>query len=299
MDFRNARARQPEIVRSVQKDARYTNELAEDFSDVLRLTGPRNWIKYNQMCRLLAELSYHGFASANSLQTLGEEYTGIIQVDGNYKQIPSRLLQLIAIVLEFGGDSLFQRLLQKLDTYVANHEEIRPEAKPQLKKIIQRLRQSPSYVKALHKSLFYLDASKYQLSKRTTGINYVLIRHWLQPEFSLYGYKILGVITFLQVSFSLAISGWDAWREHKRQQLEAIKQTGKKFLQRGLSVRNADPDAPQCILCLEPRSNSSLTPCGHIFCWSCLLEWLEERDECPLCRESLKKSQVIPLQNYA
>lgn len=92
MDFRNARARQPEIVRSVQKDARYTNELAEDLSDVLRLTGPRNWIKYNQMCRLLAELSYHGFASANNLQTLGEEYTGIIQVDGNYKQIPSRLV---------------------------------------------------------------------------------------------------------------------------------------------------------------------------------------------------------------
>ncbi|KAH8347506.1 hypothetical protein KR059_011971 [Drosophila kikkawai] len=303
MDFRNARARQPEIVRSVQKDARYTNELAEDFSDVLRLTGPRNWIKYNQMCRLLAELSYHGFASANNLQTLGEEYTGIIQVDGNYKQIPSRLLQLLAIVLEFGGDSLFQRLLQKLELYVANHEEIRPQAKQQLKKIILRVRQSPGYVKALHKSLFYLDASKYQLSKRTTGINYVLIRHWLQPEFSLYGYKILGVITFLQVTVSLAISGWDAWREHRRQQLEAIKQAGKKlFLQRrSASVKDADPDsdAPQCILCLEPRSHSSLTPCGHIFCWHCLLEWLEERDECPLCRESLKKSQVILLQNYS
>ncbi|EDW50066.1 peroxisome biogenesis factor 10 [Drosophila sechellia] len=299
MDFRNARARQPEIVRSVQKDARYTNELAEDLSDVLRLTGPRNWIKYNQMCRLLAELSYHGFASANNLQTLGEEYTGIIQVDGNYKQIPSRLLQLIAIVLEFGGDSLFQRLMQKLDTYVSNNEEIRPKVKPQLKKIIQKLRQSPSYVKALHKSLFYLDASKYQLSKRTTGINYVLIRHWLQPEFSLYGYKILGVITFLQVTVSLAISGWDAWREHKRQQLESIKQAGKKFLQRSSSAKDLDPNTPQCILCLEPRSNNSLTPCGHIFCWSCLLEWLEERDECPLCRESLKKSQVILLQNYA
>ncbi|KAH8232728.1 hypothetical protein KR038_002049 [Drosophila bunnanda] len=303
MDFRNARARQPEIVRSVQKDARYTNELAEEFSDVLRLTGPRNWIKYNQMCRLLAELSYHGFASANNLQTLGEEYTGIIQVDGNYKQIPSRLLQLLAIVLEFGGDSLFQRLLEKLELYVANHEEIRPEAKHQLKKVLLRMKQSPGYVKALHKSLFYLDASKYQLSKRTTGINYVLIRHWLQPEFSLYGYKILGVVTFLQVTVSLAISGWDIWREHRRQQLEAIKQVGKKlFLQRwSTSAKDADPDpnAPQCILCLESRSYSSLTPCGHIFCWHCLLEWLEERDECPLCRESLKKSQVIQLQNYS
>lgn len=210
-------------------------------------------------------------------------------------------MQLLAIVLEFGGDSLFQRLLQKLELYVVNHEEILPEAKQQLKKIILRLKQSPGYVKALHKSLFYLDAGKYQLSKRATGINYVLIRHWLQPEFSLYGYKILGVITFLQVTVSLAISSWDAWREHRRQQLEAVKQAGKKlFLLRGsASVKDADPDAPQCILCLEPRSNSSLTPCGHIFCWHCLLEWLEERDECPLCRESLKKSQVILLQNYA
>ncbi|EDW39463.1 GL17108 [Drosophila persimilis] len=287
MDFRKARARQPEIVRSVQKDARYTNELAEDFSDVLRLTGPRNWIKFNQMCKLLAELSYHGFASVNSLQTLGEEYTGIIQ------------MQLLAIVLEFGGDALFIRLLQKLDLYIANHEEIRPEAKLQLKKLIHRLKQSPSYIKALHKSLFYLNSSKYQLSKRTTGINYVLIRHWLQPEFSLYGYKILGVITFLQVTVSLAISSWDAWREHKRQQLESLKQTGKRFLHRASSVKSSNHDAPQCILCLEPRTNCSLTPCGHIFCWSCILEWLEERDECPLCRESLKKSQVIQLQNYA
>ncbi|EDW78691.1 uncharacterized protein Dwil_GK12570 [Drosophila willistoni] len=300
MDFRNARARQPEIVRSVQKDARYTNELAEDLSDVLRLTGPRNWIKYNQLCKLLAELSYHGFASVNNLQTLGEEYTGIIQVDGQYKQIPSRLLQLLAIILEFGGDSLFMRLLHKSEVFIANHEEIRPEAKQQIKKLIHRLRQSPSYVKALHKSLFYLDASKYQLSKRTTGINYVLIRHWLQPEFSLYGYKILGAITFLQVTVSLAISSWDMWREHKRQQMEAVKQACKRFLLQKQSSKEKStiPDAPQCILCLEARTNCSLTPCGHLFCWSCILDWLEERDECPLCRESLKKSQVIQLQNF-
>lgn len=97
MNFRNAKARQPEIVRSVQKDGRYTNELAEDLSDLLRLTGPRNWIKYNQMCKLISEIFYHGFASVNNLQTLGEEYTGIIQVDSQYKHIPSRLVSTFCI----------------------------------------------------------------------------------------------------------------------------------------------------------------------------------------------------------
>lgn len=194
---------------------------------------------------------------------------------------------------------MFLRVLQKLELHIAAHDEIVPDAKKKLQKLIQYMRQSPSYIKALHKSLFYLDAGKYQLSKRTTGINYVLIRHWLQPEFSLYGYKILGIITFLQVTVSLAIGGWEAWKEHKRQQLEALKQAAKGFMQREKQSKQLASNVPQCILCLEPRQNCSLTPCGHLFCWSCILDWLEERDECPLCRESLKKSQVIQLQNYA
>lgn len=161
------------------------------------------------------------------------------------------------------------------------------------------MRSSPTYIKALHKSLFYLRSGQYQISKRTTGINYVLIRHWLQPEFSLYGYKILGIVTFLQVSFTLLIAGIDTWKEQKRKRYE-LEKASKRFLQKEILTRRREKEVnrPQCILCLEPRMNTSLTPCGHLFCWNCLLDWLDERDECPLCRETLKKSQVVQLQNY-
>lgn len=92
MDFKHAKARQPEIIRTTQKDLSYSDELSEKFSELLRLTGPRNWIKYNHLTNLAAQLSYHSFASLNTLQTLGEEYTGIIQVNSEYLRLPSKFV---------------------------------------------------------------------------------------------------------------------------------------------------------------------------------------------------------------
>lgn len=211
-------------------------------------------------------------------------------------------LQLTAIILEFGGDALYIKVLQKLEKYITEHELMLPQAKQHLTAVIQAMRSSPAYLKALHKSLFYLRSGNYQISKRTTGINYVLIRHWLQPEFSLYGYKILGIITFLQVSVSLAISSFETWKEYKRKLYaanEVSNKASKRFLLHEKSVDNhSNSTAPQCILCLDSRLNTSLTPCGHLFCWTCILEWLDERDECPLCRETVKKSNVIQLRNF-
>uniref|UniRef100_A0A1B0A6W7 RING-type E3 ubiquitin transferase n=1 Tax=Glossina pallidipes TaxID=7398 RepID=A0A1B0A6W7_GLOPL len=297
MNFRNARARQPEIVRSIQKDDRYTKELAGDISDLLRLTGPRNWIKHNQLCQLIAEISYHGFASLNNLQTLGEEYTGIIQVDSQYRNIPSKLLQLAAIILEFGGEALYLKTLQILEKCIKDNDEIVPEAKDKLVAIVQAMRSSPAFIKALHKSWFYLRCNKYQISKRMTGINYVLIRHWLQPHFSLYGYKILGIITFVQVSLSLASILYDIWGQHKRKQNQSLHSSNGSLRNEKVIEEKDNLSGPTCILCLAPRINTTLTPCGHLFCWNCLLDWLDERDQCPLCREYLKKSNLIQLRN--
>lgn len=55
----------------------------------------------------------------------------------------------------------------------------------------------------------------------------------------------------------------------------------------------------KCPLCLEPKRNTSLTFCGHLFCWICIHEWLQTNNFCPMCRKTLNPRQIVPLQNFS
>lgn len=306
MSFYYNSARQPEILRTVQKDLSYSDNVGNSLSDTLRFTNHKNWIKYNDLCRIGGEIIYHGFATCNNFQTLGEEYTGTIRIDSKYIALPTKLLQFVAILLEFGGEAFFHLLLKHFERDVRHSDDLLPSAKTNLLKLCEFMRQSVPYIKALHRSFFYINGGKYHISKQLTGINYVLIRHWLNADYSVNGYKILGVLTLLQIVLAFGTSARKFWRQwsddNRKLQSKSFESRNKlnsddttEIIRQSSVVSN---DGVKCALCLEPRKNASTTTCGHVFCWECIMDWLDKKEDCPICREKLTKSTIVFLKNF-
>uniref|UniRef100_A0A182J4R3 RING-type E3 ubiquitin transferase n=1 Tax=Anopheles atroparvus TaxID=41427 RepID=A0A182J4R3_ANOAO len=286
MSLFHANAGQAEIIRSAQKDQEYIENIRSALSELLLLLSQRHWFKYNALCKLIAEIIYHHYGILNNLQTLGEEYTGIIQVDANYIMLPNKTVQLLAIILECGGEYLADCVLTYLQNEIDRSDELLLTVKNTLQKFINLLRIVVPYVRGFHTILFYINGGKYHIAKRLTGINYVLIRNWLKENHSKYGYRLLGYVTLAQLMLSLAA----------RYHLQLLNSRTNY-----ITLSPADSDRTpglafatrKCALCIDTTKDISVTQCGHLFCWQCILHWLDQKQMCPICRETIKKTRVV------
>ena len=44
----------------------------------------------------------------------------------------------------------------------------------------------------------------------------------------------------------------------------------------------------QCSICFDADANAAVNPCGHVMCYSCASEQLQQSRTCPMCRGTIE-----------
>lgn len=184
---------------------------------------------------------------------------------------------------------------------------------------------SPIY--ALNLAAFYFSGAYYHISKRLWGLRYVFTKRIGDSEERV-GYEVLGVLLVLQIAVQGVVHAKDviqAVEEGQDQNDASASDTAGKEGASGLKCISMPPsitplpaDAARydlstneaadalsfippgqqrkCTLCLEPFKDPSVSTCGHVFCWTCIRDWVREKPECPLCRQEALASKILPLR---
>ncbi|TFK93033.1 hypothetical protein K466DRAFT_512367 [Polyporus arcularius HHB13444] len=310
-------AQQAQIIRSNQRDLFQVSALREEAENVLRAWFGTRWLtRWDKEIDFMANVAYYGLTIGLGSQSLGEEYTDIWLHSSRTHRRPNPRLRAALI------------LLPTLPSYLLSRWG---GALSQTSLVGATLRKVPTVlqvVSEINLAIFYLRGTYYNLAKRLLGIKYISGTpenpNARPPSYALLGillavrliHRALGYLRTRSVKLHpedskgkrIADSEEDIFIDDRRLttmlqeagQEDAPPVPAEEDERTILDVTKIPPEVRagrNCTLCLEERTASCATDCGHLFCWNCIVGWGREKPECPLCRQSLNLNSLLPVYN--
>lgn len=258
------------------------------------------YLTIDVVCRIL----YLGLTTGIGNRTLGEEYTDLVYAEESNSGNRTRkavVLRRIALILGLSG--LVENYLQQKTKQLIS----KPSNRGKLISRVISSKYTPSLdmVRNLHLAVFYMTThgSKfYQLTKRIVGFRYYLghAESNNNNNNNGMGYEVLGALLVFQSLFNYYKQITDtSATETERGSAGASESHAKEIdLSDPTMLRFIPNESRACVLCLSMMKSPSVTNCGHLFCWNCIIEWTSEKPECPLCRSFCERQNVLLLSAH-
>eukprot|EP00188_Purpureofilum_apyrenoidigerum_P003189 Plantae.Rhodophyta-Purpureofilum_apyrenoidigerum.ctg32680.p1 GENE.Plantae.Rhodophyta-Purpureofilum_apyrenoidigerum.ctg32680~~Plantae.Rhodophyta-Purpureofilum_apyrenoidigerum.ctg32680.p1 ORF type:complete len:297 (+),score=38.35 Plantae.Rhodophyta-Purpureofilum_apyrenoidigerum.ctg32680:42-932(+) len=285
-----------DVLRAAQKDREYVAELTKAMEEMMKSVLPPRVLTHRllQGTRAISTLLYYTGTTLVGRQTLGEEYCDLFEVDARVegRYAPSFWSRLVMSFAHAAGLNFVRAVVQALTRIYGLLVRDEP------------LNAFIGWLERVHLALFYLSSRYYELPKRLGAIRFLRVAavKRLHPR-----YYLLGVLLSVQVTVSalLYVHKRIAMAASKRQLpasrksiFEKISTTEEEAEGADTEQESSDNSAKICSLCLSRLKDPALTECGHVFCWSCVAEWLASEDLCPLCRQGIELRGLLCLYQY-
>ncbi|MCP9259308.1 Tryptophan--tRNA ligase, mitochondrial [Dirofilaria immitis] len=300
-----------EILFAEHRDEGETNYLAGELSHIVKdLLGPRFWISYWNYYPIVANTLYYSVTFLSAVQTIGEEYIALLPlVTVQQRKVPFFTRRLIFVLSFALAPLLIEKILDGIirnldDSLIANETRFFGRKQRNLRKtllnviILIRFTGIPILYR-LNLALFYLFGTYYYISKRLVSLKYISFR--AQSNYQVPPQIHFKAINIAQIVSSAAI--WIRDELRKRHSEEAIVGF-KQLSESGISEEEDDLfvyNSFGCSLCWQCNKPPVCIPCGHLFCWNCILKHIQFTITngvlafCPQCRKEFHQSRVVPL----
>ncbi|KAH7340380.1 Pex12 amino terminal region-domain-containing protein [Rhizoctonia solani] len=325
-------ATQAQIIRSNQKDLQHVAQLREQISDVVRNYLGSRWLHRREAeLELVTNILYSTVTSLRATQTLGEEYVGMWAYDSNTRSLPSRKLRAALVLLP----TLPSYIISKFNSQALGSSSLSTclRALPGIVETTVELNLALFYLTGTYNTLTrrvlgvrHVSSTLPDPNARPPSYSFLGILMCIRLLHRLYSLidkelKSLEPPAPVQSTNALALSDSQPLLAPRDTDIQQHQYIDSRRVTEILHTHAESSETPlgaetdeftslhivgvspelragrRCALCLEERTATTSTECGHLFCWACIVGWGDEKAECPLCRQSLNTTRLLPVYN--
>lgn len=285
------------ILRAANKDTYYVSSLSQQVTDLCAaIMGMRFTTNHGELLAAASNVLYMLCTFMAGKQTIGEEYTDLLPITPAAR--PVGMYRRLLFLAFFAAEPFAMKALASSYFPTRSAKEV------------------ADHIKNMHNAVFFLFGAYATLPHRLARVRLGALTPPRNNGSDSSSYPLLGLLLTIQYVTMFAMYLRTRRRERQQaatspregQPLGTLQQEDTRRTQRSAATASDSDEngediavSGKCMLCLGGRKVPTATLCGHIFCWSCILDWCNANHPsalCPLCRQTITPQSLVRLVQY-